>query len=146
MSSLYNPHQTDDRSFKQQMSDLGVEVIKPDNSVTGIKWAKKHAVSNRGTPAIRIGERSIYINVTATEMLAPRGKRYAFGTGNYRGQKVILIRESATGYRLTITVNKGCVYATSTAAGLLRQLAEAGIKPGRYKLDAINGGWMGVPE
>ena len=90
MSRLFNPLPADDRSTEEQLRDLGVEVIKKNTgAVTGVKWAKRYAASNRGTPVINVGEESIYVNVTATEMLSPRGKRYDFGIGNYQGQRVI---------------------------------------------------------
>ena len=146
MSRLFNPLPADDRSTEEQLRDLGVEVVKKNaGAVTGVKWTKKSA-KNIGLPTITVGDKNIYVNAAATKMLNPRGKRYDFGTGSYQGRRVILIRESTRGYKLTIAVNKGCVYANSAAEGLLRQLADAGLKPGRYELIAIKGGWMGVPE
>jgi hypothetical protein len=146
MSRLFNPLPADDRSTEEQLRDLGVEVIKKNTgAVTGVKWAKRYAASNRGAPAINVGDKNIYVNAAATKMLNPRGKRYDIGTGDYQGQRVMLIRESARGYKLTIAVNKGCVYAISSTLGLLQQLADAGIT-GRYNLIAIKGGWLGVPE
>lgn len=144
MSRLYNPHQTDDRSFKQQMSDLGVEVIKPDNSVTGVKWAKKRAHKKPKPPRVTIGPRSMSFNVATVALLNNYTSKYDFGVGRYRGQKVLLISESADGYAITKYKTWGGGIAGGKA--LMGWLLDRGIKPGRYKLVEIKGGWMGVPE
>lgn len=146
MSQLLNPDSFyDDRSFEQQMADLGVDVIrKKSNTVTGVKWVRKNAYKTK--PALTVGARRIYFNVAATKMLNLSSKRYDFGAGDYQEQRVILLFENDHGYKITIATKGNCVTAVSSTSGLIRQLADVKIKPGRYILHKIKGGYMGVPE
>jgi len=147
MSRLFNPLPADDRSTEEQLRDLGVEVIKKNTgAVTGVKWVQKSASRKPVQPSATISEKRLYINVAATKMLNSRGKSYGVGAGDYQGQRVLLLRESDHGYSLSIVTAKGSTYATSVATSLLHQLHRLGLKPGRYELIAIKGGWMGVPE
>ena len=135
----------DDRTVEEQLRDLGVEVIrKKSNAITGVKWVRKNAYKTK--PVLTIGARRIYFNVAATKMLNLPSKRYNFGAGDYQEQRVILLLESDHGYKMTIATKGNCVSAVSSTSGLIRQLADIKIKPGRYFLHKIKGGYMGVPE
>lgn len=147
MSRLFNPQETDDRSFTEQMADLGVEVVKKNlNEITGAKWARKYERKKPVKPFVTISRRQLYINVTATRMLNPAGKQFNIGAGNYGDQRVLLIRESAKGHKLSIYKQDSSTVAKSNSAGLAGWLLDHGLKPGRHELIAIKGGWMGVPE
>ncbi len=141
-------NEIDDRTVEEQLRDLGVEVIrKNSNAVTGVKWVQKNKKHSKpGKPMVRVNKKGLYINTYATKMLKPNGKQYDFGTGNYQGKRVILLRESKSGYKFSIARKDGSEYATTHTPGLVKQLLSAGIKQGRYILYEIRGGWMGVPE
>ena len=147
MKRIFDPPEISEKeSFGEQMNDLGVTVIKKNaGAVTGVKWARSKIY---GKPAITVGKKTLYFNVLAVEMLNPRGKRYEFGVGDYQGKRVILLREGERGYKLTFskTKNRGSRYAVAHSSGLFNQLTDAGIKPGRYIISKVKGGWMGVPE
>ena len=138
-------NEIDDRTVEEQLRDLGVGVIrKKSNAITGVKWVRKNTYKTK--PALTISTRRIYFNVAATKMLNLSSKRYDFGAGDYQEQRVILLFENDRGYKLTVVVKGSCVSAVSSTSGLIRQLADVKIKPGRYILHKIKGGYMGVPE
>lgn len=143
-------NEVDDRTVEQQLRDLGVDVIRKNsnNTVTGVRWVQKNKKRSKpGKPAITVGKKGLYFNVYATKMLKPNGKQYDFGAGDYQGKRVILLRESKNGYKLSFK-EKCTRYAISHAISMVEQLLNDGIKLGRYelvKLERVQGGYMGVP-
>lgn len=139
-------NEIDDRTVEEQLRDLGVEVIrKNSNTVTGVRWVQKNKKRSKpGKPAVTVSKKGLYFNVYATKMLKPNGKQYDFGAGDYQGKRVILLRESKNGYKLSFKER----YATSHAISMVEQLLNDGIKLGRYelvKLEKVQGCYMGVP-
>lgn len=144
---MHNPYTPDAETLGETLSNLGVKVERPNKTaVTGAKWARKYAARRPKPPAATVNKKRLYVNVTATELISPKNKQFNIGVGDFNGQRVLLIRESDEGYRLTIATSGSCTYSTSSVEGLLAQLFKFGLKPGRYKLREIKGGWMGVPN
>lgn len=140
----------DDRTVKQQLEDLGVEVIRPKKEVVGVKWTVK---KNRATtkkskfPYMQMADRCITFNTSARGLLKNFEPEFRFGVGIYEGKNVVLLKEDSDGYRISITRAKnGKAYGGRTgASGLIAWLHEQGIENGRYELVVVKGGWMGVP-
>lgn len=147
----------DDRTVAEQLRDLGLEVITnrpPPTQVTGVAWVKKNKWTRRKKigPHVTICKHHLYFNVTATELLSPVTKHFQIGGAKIGGRKGIIIREvKAGGYKISIVDQKGrtSVYSMTAAPGLLKQLADYGLKRGRYELvkaEGYEGVWLGVPE
>lgn len=143
----------DDRTIKQQLEDLNVEIVRNRPTISGVKWAtrsKKTKPIKRAPkkPYINLSRHCLYFNVTATKLLDPAGKRFEFGAADYtqRGKtvKVLLLREVEKGYKLT-TKKGDCRYAQIHVPGLRHQLVSQGLQYGKYELVRVNDGWMGVP-
>lgn len=143
----------DDRTLRQQLEDLNVEVVdigKP--KITGVSWVKRSSMAKRAgrkpqKPAINFAHYGLNLNIRATELLDVENKRYSIGVADFQqgkmSAKVLLLREDEKGYRFTL--HKKRRSGSSQASGLLRALFEAGLKYGRYELVKVNDGWMGVP-
>ena len=141
-------NEIDDRTVKEQLRDLGVQVVRRNtNTVTGVKWAKRGAHKKLKPPAVTISTNYIYFNVTAVTAIKPDRTRYEIGVGDYKNQKVLLMREGEGGYKASVKKDdkKGAVINSISLAGWL---IDKGLKPGRYelvKLEKVQGGYMGVP-
>lgn len=144
----------DDRTVRQQLEDLNVEVIdigKP--KITGVSWVKRASMAGRvgrkpQNPAINFAHYGLNLNIRATALLDVENKKYSIGVADFQQgkmtAKVLLLREDEEGYRFTL--HKKRRSGSSQAPGLLRALLEAGLKHGRYELVKANDGWMGVPD
>jgi hypothetical protein len=140
----------DDRTIKEQLEDLGVEVLRPKNEVTGVTWVDKDVrIVSKRPPHMRIAEKCVTFNTSSRCLLKNYEPRFRIGIGAYEGKKVILLKEDPAGYKISACRHRnGRVYGgRSGAPGLLTWLHSKGVrKDCRYILFKINGGWMGVPE
>lgn len=142
----------DDRTVKQQLEDLNVEVIRSRPTISGVQWAERGKISKPRkrkpkTPFVRFMHYGIYFSVDAARALAPVGKHYSFGVADYtqRGKtiRVLLLREAEKGYK--ISLDKKRRIGMNQTPGLRHQLATQGLQYGKYELVKVNDGWMGVP-
>lgn len=145
----------DDRTIRQQIEDLNVEIVRTGRpKITGVSWVKRACMARRAgrkplKPFINFARYGLAFSVRATELLDVESKRYSFGVADFQqgtatAKKVLLLRESEKGYKITMNKKRRC--AVNQAPGLVRQLLEAGLKHGRYELVQVNDGWMGVPK
>lgn len=144
----------DDRTIKEQIEDLNVEIIRTGRpKITGVSWVKRACMARRAgrkplKPFINFARYGLAFSVRATELLGVEDKKYSFGVADFQqgtatAKKVLLLREDEKGYKITVT-RRG--YGANQAPGLIRQLQTAGLSHGRYELVQVNDGWMGVPE
>ena len=133
----------DDRNFKQQMADIGVEVVKPK---TEICWYKSMTQ--------RSGKVGLKDKISLTKSCLTFGSEIVekigadsllnFGLYEKNGKKYIAIRTSKKdGLRLTKTKTNSCRVGSKALA---QWLLEQGLPLGRYRLQEIKGGWLAVPE
>ncbi len=138
----------DDRSVGEQLRDLNVEVIrtKPAPAITGVRWARKgkQKKQKQNAPWANVSEKFISFNTATVALMDGYPGYYSFGAGDFQGRRVLLIRPAERGYKITpdLRGNGGM----SNSPSLIRQLLAGGLKPGRYLLQKVKGGWMGVPE
>ena len=132
----------DDRTFDEQMADLGVEVVKPKIE---IYWYK--------TMTQRSGKVGLKDKISLTKSCLTFGGEVVekigadsllnFGLYEKNGKKYIVLRTSKDGLRLTKTKTNS--YRVGSEA-LTQWLRAQGLPLGRYRLQEIKGGWLAVPE
>jgi|LSQX01.3.fsa_nt_gb hypothetical protein len=124
------------------LHDLGVGV-ESKNELTDVQWCGKGTQARLETNLITVGRGGVSIPQRVADDLAGQGvDRVAAGSGDYGGQKVILLKADKYGYRPAR--RKGCRKVTLVGKIVVRQLEEAGVREGYYKPHKIKGGWMGV--
>lgn len=136
------PPDSDDRSFHEQMTDLGVEVVKSDTSVNVVAWYNARQAKNnkRLGHKISIAKTCIYLGdkisgeISATKIL--------FGVGELKTCKVLLFKPSANGY--LITPNGKCGKKVGTKM-LTSWLHAQGLQYGRYEVRKTRDGFVGIP-
>jgi phage antirepressor YoqD-like protein len=131
----------DDRTFEEQMADIGVEVVKPK-----VTWYK--------TMTQRSGKVGLKDKISLTKSCLTFGGEVVgkigadsllnFGLYEKNGKKYIAMRTSKKdGLKLSKT--KANSYRVGSQA-LAKWLLEQGMPLGKYRLQEIKGGWLAVPE
>lgn len=130
----------DDRTFEEQMADIGVEVVKPK-----VTWYK--------TMTQRSGKVGLKDKISLTKSCLTFGGEVVgkigadsllnFGLYEKNDKKYIVLRTSKDGLKLSKT--KANSYRVGSKA-LAKWLRAQGMPLGRYRLQEIKGGWLAVPE
>lgn len=133
----------DDRGFEEQMQDLGVEVVKPK-----IEWyqAKIHKSPAGLKGKISFAKTCITLGKEAVnEMISSPEEelRVEFGIFEKNDKKFIALRKSRDGFKPCKTRSGSCRITSQEVIGWLER---KGVPRGVYKLKAVEGGWLAVPE
>ena len=135
----------DDRSFEEQMEDLGVEVVKPaplepewyePDMRRSNKVGLKDKISVRKT-SVTIGNQAI------EEMGVNEECRIKIGTAKYKELIVLALKPANNGLKITKS-NKNSFRVGSKK--LPEWLLTKGLKFGHYSLKKVKGGFIGIPE
>lgn len=134
----------DDRSFGQQMQDLGVEV-KKTGGLKNIKWLVTRGKAAPLANKISVNKCSISLgNEVYQELISEsKGKKIQFAVAEFSGQKVLVIKLSDTGYKFVVN-KKGLIRAGSPA--IVRKIQAHGLPLGGYKVKKVKGGIICFPE
>ena len=148
----------DDRTFEQQMADLGVEVVsgkKPNSSEQGKKLEIKWFAPNRGSSSHRDDQVKVlsqfisfgdkpYRHLLAKSQDSKKLK-VRIGMTTYEGRKCLYIKPvQAGGYKLSVYAKYDSNRAGSKA--LIKLILDAGLPKGRYDTVLVRGGVIAVPE
>ncbi len=156
---IENAELTDDRTYEEQMEDLGVEVVKVHkipvasgsssllknddddfNKIKNTVWFKKTDAKNLSKTHFNFNGNYIMLHSDFVKEL--NSERVNIGVAEFRGQKVIRLQPSSTGYK--ISKNKKVSFKLG-ASGVSKKLVEAGIKLGIYEAKKLaSGGYIGV--
>ena len=136
---------TDDRSFGEQMQDLGVEVKKPTSELKNLNWLNtrsKHGLPlnmlSVGKSYIRFGEVAIDL---ATE--GDKNKKLQYAVAEYQGQKVLVVKAGLTGHKVSYSKNGNPLSGTPA---LSKAIKASGLPLGYYKVKKAKGGAICFPE
>jgi len=134
-----------DRSFKQQMEDLGVEVVKPE-----LEWYKPATVRRTSglKDRISINKCGITFGKDAIAKIekAEDGKVFiSIGIIKTKKRNVMAIKPGKGKGGFTVTKTSKQSHRIGTKK-LVKWLAERGIEQGVYELRAVEGGFVAVPE
>lgn len=136
----------DARSFEQQMSDLGVEVVKqkPDH-LKSIKWVSGWSKVNHLIDKVCINKSSVSFGDEVLGILFDdsNNKKIQFATAELRGQKVLVIKTSKTGY---VVVQGKTGRARAGSSRVMQKLREHGLTLGVYRVKKARGGIICIPE
>jgi hypothetical protein len=133
----------DDRNFKQQMADLGVEVVKPKIEIYWYKTMTQRSGRVGLKDKISLNKSCLTFGGEVVEKIGA-DSLLNFGLYEKNGKKYIAIRTSKKdGLRLTKTKTNS--YRVGSEA-LAQWLLEQGMPLGKYRLQEIKGGWLAVPE
>ena len=144
---LFDDPLHDDRSFSQQMADMGVEVVKKEaNQLENIKWlpprsGKLTALKNK----ISINKNAISIGKEVAEMLDDSiNKKLQFAVAEYKNKKVLVIKNSKVGYK--ISVSSGGNSDKTGSVALVKKIVGNGLPLGIYRTQKAKGGIICIPE
>jgi len=161
----------DNKSFKEQMEDLGVKVVtknkQPEqeptenkgNSMSSIKWY----FPNRGSASKRddtvrlyagrivFGEKPFKHLLSKCKINSPPGEwtRVCFGSLDYKGKKCIFVTTTANGgYKMSETYDKVSKAYTKKAGSkkIVELMRKDGFELGVYKAVLVKGGVIAMPE
>lgn len=134
----------DDRSFKEQMEDLGVE-IKKTSELKNINWITTRGRAAPLTNKISINRSTISFGSEVFEILSEeaKGEKFQFAVADFQGSKVLIIKTNKTGYK-KVQSEKGYIRAGSPA--LIRKIQSFGLPLGVYKVKKAKGGIICIPE
>jgi hypothetical protein len=132
----------DDRNFKQQMEDLGVEVVKPKIEISWYKTMTQRSGRVGLKDKISLNKNCLTFGSEVVEKIGA-DSLLNFGLYEKNGKKYIVLRTSKDGLRLTKTKTNS--YRVGSEA-LAQWLLEQGMPLGKYRLQKIKGGWLAVPE
>lgn len=136
----------DDRSFDEQMNDLGVEVIRQKadglkNLVWLTTWGNVKSLADK----IRLNKSTISFGKEALQMLFEESehKKIRIGVAEYRSRKVLVLRPSAVGYAV-VQGKEGRPRAGS--ALVVKKLLDHGLSLGIYNAKKVKGGIVCIFE
>ena len=138
--------ENDDRSFEEQMDDLGVEVVKPQTEIEWYKIGKakskgKHGLKDKisvNTGGITLGGKiaekigiNVKVNVAIAKTKSPTGKE----------KVTFILKPGKDGLKIVKTKTNSCRIGSRA---LMEWLVNNGIKKGQYGIKKIEGGYMAV--
>lgn len=130
----------DDRTFDEQMADLGVEVVKP--KVTWYKTMTQRSGKVGLKDKISLNKSCLTFGGEVVEKIGA-DSLLNFGLYEKNGKKYIAMRTSKKdGLKLSKT--KANSYRVGSKA-LAKWLLEQGMPLGKYRIQEIKGGWLAVP-
>ena len=134
----------DDRNFKQQMEDLGVE-IKKTSELKNINWITTRGRAAPLTNKISINKNSISFGKETVKYLNEEnnGDKLQFAVAEYQDKKVFVIKASRTGYKKNQNT-RGYVRAGSPA--LIKMIQAQGLPLGIFRVKKAKGGIVCIPE
>ena len=132
----------DDRKFKQQMADLGVEVVKPKTEICWYKSMTQRSGKVGLKDKISLTKSCLTFGGEVVEKIGA-DSLLNFGLYEKNGKKYIVLRTSKDGLKLSKTKANSCRVGSKALA---QWLLEQGMPLGRYRLQEIKGGWLAVPE
>ena len=144
----------EDRTFEEQMNDLGVQVVggnsQKSNKRLDIKWfAPKAGKSAYSDEQIKVlGAAITFGGKPYKHLLSKKSNdgdlRVKFGAIKYEGRLCLYIKPvEAGGYKL-LKQESGRIKSGSPS--LVNMITEAGLPKGKYKSILVKGGVVGVPE
>lgn len=125
----------DDRSFGEQLADLGVTTVKP--LIQPIWYTPRHNDKRRLYDKISLARTGIYVGEDVAKHLPGR---YKIGMSSYKGKPVLLFQPHEKGFPVLYPDGKARIGSKQLAAWLLSQ----GMPAGKYSLQRIKGAYMGV--
>jgi len=137
----------DDRSFAQQMSDLGVEIVRPK---TELEWYELGKAKSRGKydlgDKISINSGGIMLGAEATVAIGGSGSRLEVAVAKTKSPmgeiKIsLVIKPGKEGFSIVRTRTGSCKVGTKA---LSKWLLKRGIEKGWYKLERVEGGFKAV--
>ena len=124
---LLNEPDIDDRSFDEQMNDLGVEVVKQKaDGLKNLVW-----LVALGADKIRLNKSTISFGKEALQMLFEESehKKIRVGVAEYRSRKVLVFRPGAVGYAV---VQGKAGRPRVGSASVVKKLLDHGLSLGIY--------------
>jgi hypothetical protein len=133
----------DDRTFEEQMADIGVEVVKPKTVICWYKSMTQRSGIVGLKDKISLNKSCLTFGGEVVEKIGA-DSLLNFGLYEKNGKKYIVLRTSKKdGLKLSKT--KANSYRVGSKA-LAQWLLEQGMPLGRYRIQEIKGGWLAVPE
>ena len=143
----------EERSFEQQMNDLGVQVVRPEKPQEAPQEERPQIVWRGGSMygkgsggignMISITKTNISIGKPLMDAIGPDG-RLEFGVMEKNGRKMVAMKKVKHGLKPYRTRDTSGARVGSKS--LLGWLAEAGIVRGLYRVSEVKGGWVAVLE
>ena len=133
----------DDRTFEEQMADIGVEVVKPKTVICWYKSMTQRSGIVGLKDKISLNKSCLTFGGEVVEKIGA-DSLLNFGLYEKNDKKYIVLRTSKKdGLKLSKT--KANSYRVGSKA-LAQWLLEQGMPLGKYRLQEIKGGWLAVPE
>ncbi len=123
----------EERSFLEQMEDLGVEVVKTP-TITDVKWLKKGKYKKIQLYDISVTTTGITVRAQAMEMLGTDYVR--LGLGKKEGKPVLLIKPTDESDKHAFKITYGTGIRRLSRAAATRVIAQ-GLPLGQYVLHKV---------
>jgi hypothetical protein len=133
---------TEDRSFEEQMDDLGVKIIKPEKEISWYEpnFGRSGRVGLKDK--VSIHSSGLTIGSQAIDQIGTTSK-LKIGIIKVKNKSYVAIKMAEDG--LTITKTKVNSFRVGTKK-LSEWLLKEGIEKGKYVLKAVDGGFILIPE
>lgn len=127
----------DKRSIHEWMEDQGLG--KPKVKIKNVSWVERSSGQRRPLKGMCLSFRNMCLLLSPELHVALNAEFLRLGSGTLEGKLVIVLKpstETEGGHKITMR--------RVTAARPLKQLKEAGLKYGRYKVYSATGGYYAV--
>ena len=131
-----------DRTFREQMDDLGVEIVATNKTSWYSETPGRQLSRSWLGDKISVNRSCISVGKGAVDMLVP-GKVYDIGVKEISGYMCLTFRPDPKG--VAVGSCRGSASHRMGYQALVDWLVAQGIKYGRYRLKKVKGGFLGVP-
>ncbi len=129
--------ESDDRSFEDQMEELGVAVERKNQKTARAKsgWLKPYF--NLGNKGLTVSKARVSISEDIASKI--ESKKITLMVVDYEGCPAIAFKEDPQGYKL-YKPKKGKSFRIMMGADLKKVFTEHGIKQGKYRVEQLRDG------